>query len=158
MDFIWNSGNQERSRSGKAAAHGKLMRQFFEQGVTLAFEPAGGPMAHVHVEAVAAEVAGPVQHFLEMFVARVKVQRAGREPTGKTFGQICLEKTFRVLDHALGNGLGPEQGVAFQLGGQGIAPRAKFAAKPGLPAVSASGCATAIRVTARPRRGRFLRA
>ena len=86
--------------------------------IALTLEPAGCPVAHIDVEVVEAKVAGAVQHFFEMPVARVKMMRLGREAFGEIFRQLGFEKPFHLLHHTFGHPFRREQRVAFQLRGQ----------------------------------------
>ena len=48
---------------------------------------------------------GRFKTFVEMFVARIKIMRLGREPFGETGGQVGFEETFRFLHHAFGDAI-----------------------------------------------------
>jgi len=112
-------------------AQGVIPRKFLVERVTFALEPTAGPVAHVHVEIVAAPITGTVQRGVEMFVARIKMIRfrgkARRVPSGK----IGFQETFRFLHHVFRDGFRHQQRVAFERGGQRSLPRAELPSQRG---------------------------
>ena len=109
---------QARAGHGQALAHAEGPGKFFVERKSFALEPVGVPVAHEHQEVFPAAIAGTVQAFVEMLVARIKMMRPGREPGGKIIRQVGIQKSVDFLHHVFGDPLGDEHRLAFQLRGQ----------------------------------------
>ena len=108
--------------ASEAVAEAEGVGEAFVQGIAFPLEPAGGPVAHVHVQVLPAAIAGPVHGRMKMAVAGIKPVGLG----GKAFGQGGIQKTFDFRDDVFGDDIGHEEGVAFEAGGEGGAPGAEF--------------------------------
>ena len=76
-------------------------------------------------------IAGAIQGFLKVPVARVEKKSFGGEAFGKIRRQIGFEETLGFLHDAFGDGVRHEECIAFEGGGEGDAPGAEITAAVG---------------------------
>jgi hypothetical protein len=90
-------------------------------------------------------------------VARVKMERLGRQAWSEISRKPGLKKRFRFLRLALGNGIRHEQGVAFERGGERRAPGTEFGTEVGAACLDPGARARAANSARIPRATRFRR-